>query len=150
MLLNSFNAFKLQMRESILFIVDDANTLNLLVSVRSTYTFIVRAQLCNFSLLMQKEDVKLYYDQPEHWKNFPVPESAAVKYGWKQSRILNAISPGLGKLSASLTYSMGHLEGEEVLFTNLYFVYWLWLTQDQVRNTPEGVNLVSIIWLKSK
>lgn len=65
--------------------------------------------------ITKNEDVKLYYDQPEHWKNFPVPDCTAVKYAWQNSRILEATSEGLGKLSASLTYSTGQLEAKEVL-----------------------------------
>lgn len=83
--------------------------------------------------LTENEDVKLYYDQPEHWKNSPVPQSAALKYGWKHSRILIARSPGLGKLSASLTYSTGHLEGKEVLK-----VVQEVMVCDQVRHLEDG------------
>lgn len=65
---------------------------------------------------MQNEDVKLYYDQPKHWKIFATPESITAKYGWQHSRILEATVGGLGKLSASLTYSTDRLEAKEVMF----------------------------------
>lgn len=60
--------------------------------------------------------MNLYYDQPNHWKHFPIPEGTAVKYGGLHSRILEATFGGLGKLSASLTYSTGYLETKEVIF----------------------------------
>ncbi|XP_057530542.1 nuclear pore complex protein GP210 isoform X2 [Amaranthus tricolor] len=65
--------------------------------------------------LTKNEDVNLYYDQPNHWKHFPIPEGTAVKYGGLHSRILEATFGGLGKLSASLTYSTGYLETKEVI-----------------------------------
>ncbi|XP_048503398.1 nuclear pore complex protein GP210 isoform X3 [Beta vulgaris subsp. vulgaris] len=65
--------------------------------------------------ITKNEDVKLYYDQPKHWKIFATPESITAKYGWQHSRILEATVGGLGKLSASLTYSTDRLEAKEAL-----------------------------------
>ncbi|XP_074275276.1 nuclear pore complex protein GP210-like isoform X3 [Silene latifolia] len=50
------------------------------------------------------ENVKLDYYEPEYWRNFSVPDSTSANYGWQNSRMLEPIAQGLGKLSASLTY----------------------------------------------
>ncbi|XP_021760201.1 nuclear pore complex protein GP210-like isoform X1 [Chenopodium quinoa] len=86
--------------------------------------------------LTKNEDVKLNYDQPELWRNYPVPESVAVKSGWQHSRILEATIEGLGKLSASLTYSTDHLEAKEVLK-----VVQEVMVCDPVRVKGEGKNI---------
>ncbi|KAL2939116.1 hypothetical protein RDABS01_022565 [Bienertia sinuspersici] len=89
--------------------------------------------------ITKNDDVKLYYDQP-NWKNFPLPDSIAVKYGWQYSRILEATVEGLGKLSASLTYSTDHLEAKEVLK-----VVQEAMVCDQVRVETKDTSLSSIL-----
>ncbi|XP_057962885.1 nuclear pore complex protein GP210 isoform X2 [Malania oleifera] len=64
--------------------------------------------------ITENDDVKLHY-LSEYWKTFVAPDSLVVKHGWRNSRILKATSPGLGKLMASLTYSSGYPEKKEVV-----------------------------------
>ncbi|KAJ7974628.1 Nuclear pore complex protein [Quillaja saponaria] len=64
--------------------------------------------------ITESEDVKVY-DQSEYWETFLVPNHIALKHGWRNSRILKAYASGLGKLTASLTYSGGLHETKEVL-----------------------------------
>lgn len=61
--------------------------------------------------LTESDDVKLNEDQPGYWNTLPVSDDIAVKH----SRILKANSHGLGKLTATLTYSIGDDETKEVL-----------------------------------
>ncbi|KAI3985657.1 hypothetical protein MKX01_033940 [Papaver californicum] len=65
--------------------------------------------------ITERDDVKLQYNDSVHWTSFVVPESIAVKHGWRNSRILKATFQGLGRLTASLTYHTGHSETTEVL-----------------------------------
>ncbi|KAA8548147.1 hypothetical protein F0562_004591 [Nyssa sinensis] len=63
----------------------------------------------------KSDDVKLHDNESNYWNTFPVSDSIDVKHGWWNSRILKATSCGLGKLTATLTYSSGHGEAKEVL-----------------------------------
>ncbi|GMH15008.1 hypothetical protein Nepgr_016849 [Nepenthes gracilis] len=65
--------------------------------------------------ITENDDLKLYYDQAEYWKIFPVSDAIRLKYGWGNSTGLNATSQGVGKLSASLAYSSEHPATKEVL-----------------------------------
>lgn len=49
-----------------------------------------------------------------------MPDDLSSEYGWRNSRILKAISPGLGELTAALTYFNGHQNSKEV--RELYFL----------------------------
>lgn len=53
---------------------------------------------------MQSDDIKLYDDQADNWKLFPVSDDIAIRDGWRNSRLLKATSQGLGKLTATLRY----------------------------------------------
>ena len=64
---------------------------------------------------MQNDDINLYDDHTDDWKIFPVSDYLAVIYGRKNSRILKAISQGLGNLTATLSYFSQHSEMKEVL-----------------------------------
>lgn len=66
------------------------------------------------------DDIKLYGDDSDYWKIVSLPDDLSSEYGWRNSRILKAISPGLGELTASLTYFNGHHDSKEV--RALYFV----------------------------
>jgi len=65
-------------------------------------------------LLLQSDDLKLHHEQSEYWTIFMLSEDIVVKHGWRNSRILRAISLGQGKLTASLTYFSGHRERKKV------------------------------------
>ncbi|KAF7130117.1 hypothetical protein RHSIM_Rhsim10G0015700 [Rhododendron simsii] len=65
--------------------------------------------------LTESDDVKLHEDQPGYWNTLPVSDDIAVNQGLSNSRILKATSYGLGKLTATLTYSTGDDETKEVL-----------------------------------
>ncbi|MED6170545.1 hypothetical protein PIB30_032004 [Stylosanthes scabra] len=56
--------------------------------------------------ITENDDIKVY-DSHSYFKTFLVSNDVAVKRGWRNSKILEAFSPGLGKLTASLTYSAG-------------------------------------------
>ncbi|KAK3033069.1 hypothetical protein RJ639_035695 [Escallonia herrerae] len=62
--------------------------------------------------ITESDDAKLLEDQPEYWNVYPVSDGIDVKHGWWNSRILEATSYGLGKLTASLTYNGGNKEKE--------------------------------------
>uniref|UniRef100_A0A5B7BTW7 BIG2 domain-containing protein n=1 Tax=Davidia involucrata TaxID=16924 RepID=A0A5B7BTW7_DAVIN len=63
----------------------------------------------------ESDDVILHDNQSKYWNTFRVSDSIAVKHRWWNSRILKATSCGLGKLTATLSYSSGHHEAKEVL-----------------------------------
>ncbi|KAI8533615.1 hypothetical protein RHMOL_Rhmol10G0023300 [Rhododendron molle] len=65
--------------------------------------------------LTESDDVKLHEDQSGSWNTLPVSDDIAVNQGLSNSRILKATSYGLGKLTATLTYSTGDDETKEVL-----------------------------------
>lgn len=79
----------------------------------------------NLDLLsLQSDDVKLHEDQPGYWNTLPVSDDIAVNQGLSNSRILKATSYGLGKLTATLTYSTGDDETKEVIeFVSYLFQY---------------------------
>ncbi|ERN13772.1 hypothetical protein AMTR_s00049p00191680 [Amborella trichopoda] len=65
--------------------------------------------------ITKNEDLKLEYDKPEYWVMSAVPGEIAIKHGWLNCTRLTAISEGIGKLSASLTYHSGNPEESKVL-----------------------------------
>ena len=91
--------------------------------------------LRNSSLLWQGDDVKLYDNQTEYWKIYPLSADIVDKHGWQNSRILKTTSQGLGKLTAALSYFSEHHETKEVvhyidsfyffLFFNLKYIFSL-------------------------
>lgn len=60
----------------------------------------------------ENDDIKLHDDQCEFWNIFPVSDTVAVK---PNSKILEAIAYGLGKVTASLMYHTGADERKEVI-----------------------------------
>lgn len=80
---------------------------------------------------MQSDDIKLYYDQTDSWKLFPVSDDTEIRYGWKNSRFLKATSQGLGKLTATLSYFSQYNKMKEVgpyinfvLLSVLFFLHF--------------------------
>ncbi|CAN6929466.1 unnamed protein product [Brassica oleracea] len=65
--------------------------------------------------ITETDDIKLYGEETDYWKIVSVPDDLSSEYGWRNSRILKAISPGLGELTAALTYFNGHQNSKEVL-----------------------------------
>ncbi|KAL6960548.1 hypothetical protein U1Q18_038311 [Sarracenia purpurea var. burkii] len=65
--------------------------------------------------ITESDDVKLYDDQSGYWNTLPISDDNDVKHGLSYSRILKATLYGLGKLTATLTYSTGDDEIKEVL-----------------------------------
>ncbi|KAG7544003.1 Bacterial Ig-like group 2 [Arabidopsis thaliana x Arabidopsis arenosa] len=65
--------------------------------------------------ITETDDIKLYGKDSDYWKIFSLPDELSSEYGQQNSRILNAMSPGLGELTATLTYFSGHQESKEVL-----------------------------------
>ena len=73
-------------------------------------------QFSTFIFALQNDDVKIYdNDSDQYWKTFWVSNDIAVKHGWRNSKILEAYSPGLGKLTASLSYPGGADDKKEVI-----------------------------------
>ncbi|EXC20346.1 hypothetical protein L484_020567 [Morus notabilis] len=65
--------------------------------------------------ITESDDIKLYDDQADNWKLFPVSDDIAIRDGWRNSRVLKATSQGLGKLTATLRYFSQHNKMKEVL-----------------------------------
>ncbi|BAU00962.1 hypothetical protein VIGAN_11010600 [Vigna angularis var. angularis] len=66
--------------------------------------------------ITENDDVKVYdNDSDQYWKTFFVSNDIAVKHGWRNSKILEAYSPGLGKLTASLSYPGGADDKKEII-----------------------------------
>lgn len=65
--------------------------------------------------ITETDDIKLHYDQSDHWYTFLASDNITFKHGWRNCRILKATSHGLGKLTASLSYYSGYSESKEVL-----------------------------------
>ncbi|XP_010528227.1 PREDICTED: nuclear pore complex protein GP210 [Tarenaya hassleriana] len=65
--------------------------------------------------LTKTDDIKLYGNESDYWKTFSVPEDVVLEYSSLNSRILTAISPGLGELMAALSYFSGHEKPKKVL-----------------------------------
>lgn len=70
--------------------------------------------ICFFLIAMQTDDIKLYGNDSDYWKIFSLPDERSSEYGRRNSRILKAISPGLGELKATLTYFNEHRDSKEV------------------------------------
>lgn len=71
--------------------------------------------------LLQRDDVSLYDNQLENWKLKSVSDGIEGIHGWQNSKMLEANLPGLGKLTASLTYFSENLGQKEVLVLYLFF-----------------------------
>ncbi|ESQ46942.1 hypothetical protein EUTSA_v10027618mg [Eutrema salsugineum] len=65
--------------------------------------------------ITETDDIKLYGDSSDYWKIVSLPDDLSSEYGWRNSRILKAVSPGLGELTATLTYFNGDQDSKEVL-----------------------------------
>lgn len=65
--------------------------------------------------ITESDDIRLYDNQSEFWNTFPVSDNITSKRVCLNSKILRAMSYGLGKLTATLTYSNGLNEVKEVL-----------------------------------
>ncbi|EOA18977.1 hypothetical protein CARUB_v10007615mg [Capsella rubella] len=65
--------------------------------------------------ITETDDIKLHGSDSDYWKILSLPDELPSEYGQRNSRILNAISPGLGELTATLTYFNGHEDSKEVL-----------------------------------
>lgn len=65
--------------------------------------------------ITESDDLKLYDDYSEFWNMFPVSDNITSKRACLNSKVLRAMSYGLGKLTATLTYSNGINEVKEVL-----------------------------------
>nr|XP_016476217.1 PREDICTED: nuclear pore complex protein GP210-like [Nicotiana tabacum] len=82
--------------------------------------------------ISENDDVKLHGDSSEIWSIIPSSNRIGEK---GVSRILKALSCGLGKLTATLTYCTGHEETKEVLK-----VVQEVMVCDQVKFSMEGVS----------
>lgn len=65
--------------------------------------------------ITESDDIKLYDDHSEFWNMFPVSNNITSQRACLNSKILKATSYGLGKLTATLTYSSGLHEVKEAL-----------------------------------
>ncbi|XP_030530756.1 nuclear pore complex protein GP210 isoform X1 [Rhodamnia argentea] len=65
--------------------------------------------------ITESDDLSLYDHHSENWEVSLVSDDIVVERGWRNSRILKAATPGLGKLTASLAYSGGSPGSKEVL-----------------------------------
>lgn len=74
---------------------------------------------------LQSDDIRLHYDQSDHWYTFLASDNITFKHGWRNCRILKATSHGLGKLTASLSYYSGYSESKEVIFLSSRALYLL-------------------------
>ncbi|KAF6137071.1 hypothetical protein GIB67_030835 [Kingdonia uniflora] len=64
--------------------------------------------------ITESDDVKLQYEST-YWETVTVEDDIADKLGWQSSRILKAVSHGLGRLTASLAYHSALPDSVEVL-----------------------------------
>ncbi|KAL5718155.1 hypothetical protein ACHQM5_011091 [Ranunculus cassubicifolius] len=65
--------------------------------------------------ITESDDVKLEYNEYDHWETLLVPDILAAKHHWQSPRLLKAKSQGLGRLTASLAYRGARPETIEVL-----------------------------------
>nr|KYP54850.1 hypothetical protein KK1_001050 [Cajanus cajan] len=65
--------------------------------------------------ITENDDVMVYDNASDHLRTFGVSNDIAVKHGWRNSKILKAYSPGLGKLTASLSYPSGADDKKEII-----------------------------------
>ncbi|XP_027357563.1 nuclear pore complex protein GP210 isoform X2 [Abrus precatorius] len=65
--------------------------------------------------ITENDNVKVYDTESNYWKTIWVSNDIAVKHGWRNSKILKAYSPGLGKLTASLSYPSGADDKKKVI-----------------------------------
>lgn len=73
--------------------------------------------------MLQNDDVKVYDYQSDYWKTVWVSNDIAVKHGWRNTKILKAYSPGLGNLTASVSYPGGADDKKEVIVLSLMLFY---------------------------
>lgn len=65
--------------------------------------------------ITESDDLNLYDHHSENWEISLLSDDIMVEHGWRNSRILKAATPGLGKLTASLAYFGGSPGSKEVL-----------------------------------
>ncbi|XP_027187547.1 nuclear pore complex protein GP210 isoform X1 [Cicer arietinum] len=65
--------------------------------------------------ITENDDVKVYDYQSDYWKTVWVSNDIAVKHGWRNTKILKAYSPGLGNLTASVSYPGGADDKKEII-----------------------------------
>ncbi|KAL2335736.1 hypothetical protein Fmac_016949 [Flemingia macrophylla] len=65
--------------------------------------------------ITENDDVNVYDNASDHLRTFSVSNDVAVKHGWRNSKILKAYSPGLGKLTVSLSYPSGAGDKKEII-----------------------------------
>lgn len=74
--------------------------------------------------MMQNDDVNIYDDQSDHGNLFWILNDS-VKHGLKNFKVLKAQTPGLEKLTASLSYPYGNLDRKEVMsISSIYFIFF--------------------------
>lgn len=67
--------------------------------------------------------MKLQCNHSLYWDTFIIPNDIAAKHGWKNSRLIQATSEGLGSVTASLAYHYGNLQRTEVSWFFHFIVY---------------------------
>ncbi|XP_021891982.1 nuclear pore complex protein GP210 [Carica papaya] len=98
--------------------------------------------------ITESDDIKLYDQQSDNWKTSLVTEQIAQKYGSLNTRILKSTSPGLGKLTASLTYFSGHLNSKEVTI-EVSTLFSMIMLQNFPVETAVGSYLEAAVTLKA-
>ncbi|XP_039691001.1 nuclear pore complex protein GP210 isoform X3 [Medicago truncatula] len=61
------------------------------------------------------DDVKVYDYRSDYWRTVSVSNDIAVRHGWRNTKLLKAYSPGLGNLTASLSYPGGADDKKEII-----------------------------------
>ncbi|THG21893.1 hypothetical protein TEA_018048 [Camellia sinensis var. sinensis] len=89
----------------------------------------------------QNDDVKLHDDQSGFWNTLPISDDIAVKHALSNSRILEATSYGLGKLTATLTYSTG-VDGTKEVFDSPHLKV---LVGKRIRRRLDAKSIVQLL-----
>lgn len=74
-------------------------------------------------MALQNDDIKVYDDQLDYWETVLVSNDIAIEHSWRNTKILKAYSPGLGKLTASVSYPNGADDKKEVMILSLRLSY---------------------------
>lgn len=77
------------------------------------------SSIITFFIVLQNDDVKVYDYRSDYWRTVSVSNDIAVRHGWRNTKLLKAYSPGLGNLTASLSYPGGADDKKKVIILSL-------------------------------
>ncbi|XP_038715182.1 nuclear pore complex protein GP210 isoform X2 [Tripterygium wilfordii] len=93
--------------------------------------------------ITENDDVELHDKQSEYWKTFLAPDNVMPQHGWKNARILEATSHGMGKLTSYLSYFTGHHDRKKVLkvVQEIFVCNQVRFSLDKMTGTSQGIIL---------